>query len=456
MEAENLRLQTELEHTKWGVEALTQERDQWKNKFQNSQRELFQINGDSARTNREIKLLKEDNKSLQDELQIRNKTVGNATAKSVRLEGELKDLMAKLEVASRNFDDLLLETLQNAPEETGPTHDEFEQLQAQLGCLQEKNAMLSAISHPDESCQEYSTRAWHQVQDAKQLQAAAELETEALRHVQTQIILLNQQADEDAERITGLVEENMQLLSKVNNASGSSSAHSEEMMVHEPRRSLEAELESHHDFYSSILHSSQFAPLSSQFTPAAAYGRTYLPSPPQAQAAETLTLSSSLPAPPCHPVLFEPTLVLPATHLGLSKTHELSTEPIEPDPNVALTINLKAKDRKNWALLSRVQSAISKTSTLDVQGPTDLVNTFVKELNATESNHQKATANATHWQKVALDELAEVKILRKQLQKRPRCIDAAHRHLKDELEAKDSRLRMQDSLLADWRMHPAF
>ncbi|KAH9882227.1 hypothetical protein J1614_001399 [Plenodomus biglobosus] len=517
MDAENLRLQTELEHAKWEVDALLQERDQWKQKFQRAQQELSEINGNGARNGREINLLKEENNNFKEEVAIQKRTIRNATATISRLEEELK--LEKLE--SNQIYASYRDALLMADKVAGPTYDEFERLQAKLDFVQEKNAILKAVSHPNESCQEYSTRAWQKVQDAEELQAAAEAEVEALRYLQIQNEELQRQHEEDTKTVAELVQTNMQLLAKVTKSSEQTNVNADEVMVHELRQSLESELGDDHS-YPSSLHSSNFPPLSSQATPPIFYGHTKPEVISDILRSDTVSLIANLPfqamsnenapatlslsgvqalvsvTPLSPPVVAsslskgishsqqvtndEPALVMPTTNLGLSNPGVISSAPDQPDqpetpppdtvveimpaiqetsmdgskPNVALTIHIKPHDRKAWALLSRVQSAISKTSTLDVQGPADHVNAFTKQLKKAEADHGKLSATATHWQKIALDELAQNRDLRIDLYNRPQCVDAEHRHLKDELEAKESQLRMQESLLADWRRRHDF
>lgn len=197
MDAENLRLQTELEHAKWEVDTLLQERDQWKQKFQRAQQELFEINGNSARNGREMNLLKEENTNFKEEVTTQKKTIQNATATISRLEEKLE--LEKLE--SNQIYASYRDALLMADKVAGPTYDEFERLQAKLDFVQEKNPILKAVSHPNESCQEYSTRAWQKVQDAEELQAAAEAEVEALRYLQIQNEELQRQHEEDTKSV---------------------------------------------------------------------------------------------------------------------------------------------------------------------------------------------------------------------------------------------------------------
>ncbi|CBX94104.1 hypothetical protein IAQ61_003974 [Plenodomus lingam] len=474
MDAENHRLQTELEHTKWEVDSLLQERNQWKHKFQHSQQELFQMNGSCARNNREMKLLQEENDEMKQQLAIKDGKIQNVTKIITRLEEQVKSEQSQFNALYFNYHETLLKTTQAA----GPTHDDFEEMQTQLDCLRAENATLMAISHPKESCQEFGTRAMHQVEDAKQLQAAAEAEAEALRYLQTQNDLLQQQHNEDSQRIEDLVLENVQLLSDMARSADPSRVAFEDA-VHDAGQSLEAELGGQGDSPSTI-HSPKFAPLSSEPTPPAFYGRAssalvaqtargMAASPanlatPVEKTRVILSLSSVKPVvslPPVFPTAASrlslalspikhmlhhaPARKPPTIHLTLSKPHSLSTTPRHPPttkPNIALTIHIKPSDHKALSLLSRVHSVISKTSRLEVQGPTAHVDAFVKALQSAEAEMQQLAVSARHWEKVARD--AGVR-------DRGGCGDKGHRGLRDELAAKGAQVRMLEGLLEEWR-----
>jgi len=110
---------------------------------------------------------------------------------------------------------------------------------------------------------------------------------------------------------------------------------------------------------------------------------------------------------------------LPTIHEDSKSPLELSNQtsektPNTPDPgklNVALTVNINAGDRKGWKLLSRVQSVISRFSTLDIHGPRDLVREFVQDMERVEAVHKQVVANAARWENIATEELHQVDAL---------------------------------------------
>jgi hypothetical protein len=113
-----------------------------------------------------------------------------------------------------------------------------------------------------------------------------------------------------------------------------------------------------------------------------------------------------------------------------------------------IIINTEPTQQKNWNVLKCVKTVIAKASTLDILGPEDLVQDLVAAMNDKENDHTKATAAATHWQRVAMEALTEVDTLRERNEARPACAVPGHRNLKDELEAKDMQLLMQGQLVA--------
>jgi len=130
--------------------------------------------------------------------------------------------------------------------------------------------------------------------------------------------------------------------------------------------------------------------------------------------------------------------------LALSSISTISVNlALQPAPDAVaanITIKLSRANTKQWSLMQRVQSAITASSKLDVQGPFDLVADFVKGLQHTSADH-------AHWQSVALNSLDELETLRA----RPTCVVPGHRHLLDKLAAKEVQLQMQASLVAHWQ-----
>lgn len=120
-------------------------------------------------------------------------------------------------------------------------------------------------------------------------------------------------------------------------------------------------------------------------------------------------------------------------------------------PDLSITINVKPSDKKSWSLLRRVQSSISDKASPDIHGPTDIVKAFVIDMETAHRDHAEQARAAAQWQKVALEVLNEIEDLRKQLRVRPNCTVTAHRHLKDELDAKQIQYQMQEALMSEWK-----
>ncbi|KAH8693453.1 hypothetical protein GQ44DRAFT_148236 [Phaeosphaeriaceae sp. PMI808] len=125
-------------------------------------------------------------------------------------------------------------------------------------------------------------------------------------------------------------------------------------------------------------------------------------------------------------------------------------EPMRKDWVANVTININHANQRNWSLLRHIQSTISKTSKLDIQGPQDLIDTLIADMRHTEADHVGQTAAAAHWQKVAQEGLKEVDALRNELNNRPLCSVPGHRNLLDELAAKNYQLELQAVLVHQW------
>lgn len=498
MEAELIRTQRELELCQWSLDSVLQDRDQWKNKFLHAQQELFHINGDCARNTYNLSRATDENQRLRNDLALQQALVAELAAKNAHLQEQNSADRVELEEMVVTFQRTLAETAGSlAP----ATHAQLEELHAQIDDLQRKNHFLQALSHEDENCTQHTIRVFEQLQDANNLQAAAEAETEGLRHLEAQNKILQEAHVADAKRIADLIVANAELEGEASGKPLTSASSHEDL--HDAALSLEAELCAHgisSSVLASVLASSTAGLMSSQPTPPALYGR----SPPPASPANGINNPPSLPpriAVSAHrPVAlalstvqtvavspvpqYTPTQLmvtsrsvreeiqaaatapisrfsqqLPTIHEDSKSPLELSNQtsektPNTPDPgklNVALTVNINAGDRKGWKLLSRVQSVISRFSTLDIHGPRDLVREFVQDMERVEAVHKQVVANAARWENIATEELHQVDALQAQLRDRPRCTDPVHKNLEDELEANEARNLMQERLLAEWR-----
>ncbi|KAI8942855.1 hypothetical protein NX059_000895 [Plenodomus lindquistii] len=493
-----MNLQRQFDEAQWALDAVTQDRDQWKAKFQKAQNEIVRAKTEAIYNGREIQQLREDYGNVREELSTRNTQLSNANSK-------IDTLLADLEIEKSNYTTMytsfkaqVVKEKAKAERGEGPSDDEFERQLAIIESLREENAVLTVASHPGESCQQYGTQIWYQLQDAQDLQAAAEAERDALLLMDKQNELLSKQHDEDSLCLAALRQENMKLTAQLAQAPQSTQrTNLQNAAAEESQQSLEEELKELLDQPASSEHSSQYPPLSSEPTPPRHYGH---PSPElffKVPRAETLSLPASAPSlaapaaqPPVTlafssisavsaapmPLLIRsvttPTPVLPRFTLGLSRPHQpltpigedtLVTSPPVPSIlakqavtnasklNVALTVNIRANDNKARALLSRVQSAISKTSTLDVQGPTTLVEEFVHQMNKVDSDHRTMVNEVAGLKKDNRD-------LRTELYNRPRCIVPGHKDLEtnlevmnDELHTRDVTLRVQARLLEMYR-----
>ncbi|KNG48897.1 hypothetical protein TW65_04308 [Stemphylium lycopersici] len=119
-------------------------------------------------------------------------------------------------------------------------------------------------------------------------------------------------------------------------------------------------------------------------------------------------------------------------------------------PNIALTIKIRPSEKRNWALLRHVQSAISTSSSLDILGPPDLVRNFVAGMQDVEKTFKEKTELAEKLEMAVVEAQDEIEMLKERVREVVICKNPRHRALKEELEAKESRLQMQSQLLAEW------
>ncbi|KAI4650709.1 hypothetical protein J4E93_003066 [Alternaria ventricosa] len=123
-----------------------------------------------------------------------------------------------------------------------------------------------------------------------------------------------------------------------------------------------------------------------------------------------------------------------------------------PDlPNVALTINIKPSNKRNYSLFQRVKSAISSTSKIDIKGPKEVANQFMALMEDVEKDHAEKTNRVIELENTAQQLRANAAILEAQLRSKGKCSDPMHRTLADELAAKNEQFAMQEQLLATFR-----
>ncbi|KAI4618973.1 hypothetical protein J4E83_005924 [Alternaria metachromatica] len=123
-----------------------------------------------------------------------------------------------------------------------------------------------------------------------------------------------------------------------------------------------------------------------------------------------------------------------------------------PDlPNVALTINIKPSNKRNYSLFQRVKSAMSSTSKVDIKGPKEIANQFVALMEDVEKDHAEKTRRVVALDKAVHQYRAHAEALEAQIRNQAKCLDPAHRTLADELAAKNEQFAMQEQLLATFR-----
>ena len=260
----------------------------------------------------------------------------------------------------------------------------------------EKEVRRLSDMHAGQGCEEYQTAIFQQLGDALDTQKAAEAETEGLHHLTKMNEMLKKRREMDAERIIQL-------------ATGQGGGAVRTKLA-----------------LSAVILQFETLPL------AASMGRVELS---DVQALATAPVVPQQAA-------FE-----------FSDMQILFTDPVVPqvDPltNVALTINIKPSEKRSWALLQHVQQAISTNSSLNINGPHQIVQQFVTEMEQAQKDYVEKASLAKQWEKVAAEHRAEADALREEV-KQGRCGVPQHRDLALELRAREHELEAKDS---QFQMH---
>ncbi|CAN9201920.1 unnamed protein product [Alternaria sp. RS040] len=390
-----------------------------------------------------------------------------------------------------------------------PSH--VSHLQDTIKYLQKENARLQNIHHED-GCEEYRNSIFHQLEDAKGLQAAAETETEGLRHLAKANADLMEENVNNVESIKALIQQTDSYGAKVRQLQGNTKEplakeHFTFGMIKDadanhylnqllsfsaityldtvPVAPKDNEVENAEYIHRLRAAELEIQVLSSDrnippepctpvYPTSAALGLStlfFLASEPEAASSirssleisdlQTVSTTPRTPVPTTNP-LNNPALLAGLEELGKS-IMSLSTVPslkgvvqsstklqVTPLPNVALTINIQPTDKRNYSLLQRVQSAISATSSLDIHGPKESVKQLVASMHDAEADHAEKSKLVVQLEMVSKQYLADIDVLEAQIRDRRKCLDPEHRIMADELEAKNVQFAMQEQLLADW------
>jgi len=356
-----------------------------------------------------------------------------------------------------------------------------------IACLQKEHACPRSV-HYGEGCEQYRNSILQQLEDAKDLQAAAKAETEGLRHLAKAHAGLTNERGIDVERIKELIQERdyyrteadelleikaanpasqtlgfsdvaSLFISPITPQDNNAEIAEYEHQLHAAEVKIEALISENYEL------SSHYAKFEAQVPcPASEPGLTLTDKSPLAFSdLRTVSISSRTPDSASTPST-NPTLLTELEDLGKS-IMSLSTVPpskgvIKPSTelqatsllsNIALTINIQPTDKRKYSLMQRVQSVISATSSLDIHGPKEVVKQFVASMHDVETDHAEKSKLAIQLDKTAKQYRADIENLEALLQDKRKCLDPTHRMLADELEAKNMQFAMQEQLLASWK-----
>ena len=454
VDAEITNLKQEFELLIFSENMLKQECKEWQTKYHTEKEEVFRLSGASAKQNRKIKSLEDGTNHLRKQLEIANAKVASleaqvknvtglqigqkqgseASTAQVRAALDTKDekkmmkLKANLSVANGRVHQSELRKKGGSSEIIHPPagqpsfrsqfgENQLEALRSQIHDLQQENTRLQNI-HKGSRCEEFSQLTKKQLQDAKDSQAAAEARIFELEQEMGCLHAVFAETDKEVDEA-----------GRVNSGSEVPPAHCDKP---ESRSASSPALALSDIQVTSVLP-----------CPHKSSGCTLAADQDFRLRLEDLGKSilglSDMPETPIKPTL--PT----------KKTTNTSYPTPVPKLEVPVTINIQHSDRKNWRLIQHIQSAITSSSALEIQGPADLVHSLVTEMHRIEVDHGEKTILAAQWQKIAAEHRAEADALRGELDRRPNCVVAEHRYLADELEAKEMQWAMQEKLLAEWR-----
>jgi chromosome segregation ATPase len=389
-EMEIRQLKQQVEQLGFSEQTVKQECEEWKRKHQDQKLEVSRLSGTSSQLGRHVKSIEDRCSEL--DVQLVNRTK------------EATELRNDLSKAQQRIREVELQT-KTSYDSDRSTSVEFDSLRSQFTNLQQEH---SKLKQAHEACTDAVQHAADQVANALQLQEAAEAEMQACRHLQKanevtkeQSLVVKKQVLEIARELR-ITQCNFSELEKAVEVQHALKAIAENRVAE-----LEADLR-------------KWEPNSDDW--AAKLNALAHDSSSHTNSLNDLSEASS------------------------------SDATIISDPGLTanIVIDINPSDQKNWTLLKRVQSAMSKASKLDVSGPPDLVADFLAEIQRLEADHAEQTTSAAHWQTVALKCMTEIDSLSAKLQDRPMCGVPGHRSLADELEAKDLQLQLQATLVAQW------
>lgn len=410
-EAETEKLKQELEQLRFIEAASRNECEEWKRKHSDQGAEVLRLSGMSAKHSRQMNELQEQCSDAQSSL-------SDEVKKTTKLRSELSEAQGCIRQAELQLE--ATDDISYKPQLEASDHSalaELESLRSQLIDLQQQHSKLKQL-HAGLNCEEGLRAAAQEVAKAKNLQKAAEEETKGYRCRGEANELMQKQVTSFQ---TALKESFgcypfEQAAHKL--------AEQEAVPANTQHRITELEL----DLWRA---GDRVDELEAELV-AAGDKVAELEGELCDEREQVAGLDAEL-------------------DLAGEKVAELAAELREGGIAANLIINIDPRDRRNWTLLQRAQSAISKASQFDIVGPHDVVTQFLAEMKRLEEDHAYKTSAVARWQKCANDSLDEADSLRLELDSLALCRVAGHRALADELKAKDIQLQMQSGLVAQWQ-----
>jgi hypothetical protein len=337
--------------------------------------------------------------------------------------------------------------------------------------LEEKNRQLSK-GH-ERGCDDHAKQLVREVEDIKDLQRAAEAEVEGLQYLDKANLELKSQLASVHKILVGIVADNTQkdkmqseLFRRVADLSIKlgekndqiSKLDAENKIPKQPfdltlstvtcqvqtSRVSATKRKSNGLDLSEVICQTEVAPVSAS-----------KPASPLAMSTIECQSTSPRTPPPSTDPKFGPDFLDALTDLGagiknLPTIQTPKSNPTAPRPNVAVKINIKPSERKNWSLLTHIGLAISKTSTIDIDANDEKVlKEFVDSMERVSAEHEERGRTAKQWEKEAQLHRKKVEKLEKENATRLKCVDKGHRNLVEELKAKEVQFQMTQMLLAE-------
>jgi alkyl hydroperoxide reductase subunit AhpC len=378
-----------------------------------------------AKLDRAIKLQKKQEEDHQDviadydgELAAKNLEIYNIERELTQVKQQVEDLQSEIETSRATTC-----ASPTHPSTIVPATETPPQFYQHIKDLEEKVRRLSK-GH-ERGCDDYAKQLAREVEDIRDLQRAAEADVEGLQHLDKANVELEAQLASVHKTLVGIVAENTQkekfqseLVRQIADLSIKLGEKKDQISKLDaanriPKQPVDLRI-------SAVTCQVQTSPVLA--TKRQSIGldlsgvtcQAEISPVPVSKRAPPLTMStiecqstSPCTPPPSTDPKFGPGFLAALNDLGaginnLPTFQNPKPKPTATRPNVAVKINIKPSERRNWSLLTHIGLAISKTSTLDIDAHDEKVlKEFVDSIEWVSTEHEERGRAAKQWEKEA-------------------------------------------------------